>query len=85
METGQQITTLDGRSGRIVAGAGIEAHRSEDDARAAVSAVLLDDGEVRWYVESALTPLTWAPIDRAPERDWHPASVVILDASTFWG
>ena len=85
METGQHVKTPDGRSGRIVAVAGIEAHRSQDEARAAVSAVLLDDGEVRWYVEGALTPLTWAPIDRAPEPEWHPASVVILDASTFWG
>jgi len=84
METGQQVTTPDGRCGRIVAMGGIEAHTPEHDA-GPVSAVLLDDGEVRWYVESALTPLTWAPVDRSPEREWHPASVVILDASTFWG
>jgi hypothetical protein len=85
MDAGQQVTTADGRSGRIVALADTAAHLPGDDNRPAVSAVLLDNGEVRWYVESALTPLTRVPLDRHAERAWHPESMELLDASTFWG
>jgi hypothetical protein len=85
MDAGQQVTTSDGRSGRIVAVADTEAQASGDDTRPTVSAVLVTGGEVRWYVESALTVETRAPLERHPERAWHPESMPSVDASTRWG
>lgn len=64
LESGQQVMTPDGRSGRIVtavAHAAADAYAAIDENQVVVRTVLLPGGEVRWYANQSLTPLTWDP------------------------
>jgi len=62
LETGQLVTTADGHSGRIVTAvshATADAYASIDENHVVVRSVLLSSGEIRWYADTALTPLAW--------------------------
>jgi len=56
---GQQVITLDGAVGRIVALAGDHVSRRmyEGDICVPASVVLFENGEMRWFADSALQPL----------------------------
>ena len=75
LQPGQPVETPNGQSGRVMRlrARGVNLHATIDESDIAVRAVLLTGGEVRWYADVALQPLTWAP----------PTEDVELDASVM--
>ena len=65
LELGQLVTTTDGHSGRLVNAVSAGSGRADEllDGHVPVRSVLLPGGEVRWYVEAAITPLTLTGAD----------------------
>lgn len=63
LDAGEQVTTPDGHSGRIVVAVShmaADALAGIDENEVVVRSVLLPGGEVRWYADHTLKPLTWA-------------------------
>lgn len=87
-DTGQRVRTPDHGSGRVVGSGRVlvpaqAIGASLDGTWMTVSAVLLADGEVRWYADASLQSLDSAPGSARTQSAVD--ATTDADSSTFWG